>query len=470
MKKVLVIAMLFCGMAQMAEFERILDSDPDRDFGTPIIKITKENIIGSIKESCFENRDIYAGGESHSIVCSFRPTTIQETLWGGKEEVAFYYSDSYVVSFIEVERILENLSTFKVPQNTQLSIYQNMIKTTVQDIYKDIQKAYNNKDMMYGDFYYEEPVFFELVKHYKTLTTKYANTPITQAMINPLKTSAQQKYQALVKLENQRRKLEEQQREEIESRSEVKALRAKIHSLYDKKQELEKLYRDGKIEYKKYVEEFDLIRKEMEELSNKIPEPQGTPELDAQISSKKIELSLLVQEIRFLEMQREIQKVEQMSKAQLTQYVIQHSVCNNKQLKEEEECLGEGLHSSECAICVDAEEVTNLAKRGLYKPGFMFSPTELHIVGIHRHSCMSEDEEGNRWSGFFDGCDWKRIIINRTLTLNDIAQALKENDMPKLLQSLRYFEHFAKNKERDFISQLIKHIKHTYKIDDGYRD
>lgn len=65
---------------------------------------------------------------------------------------------------------------------------------------------------------------------------------------------------------------------------------------------------------------------------------------------------------------------------------------------------------------------------------------------------------------------YEGVIINRAYRLGDIAQALKNNDMQEFYNSLRYFEEFAKNKEQDFISQLIKHIKRIYKIDDGFVD
>ncbi len=42
--------------------------------------------------------------------------------------------------------------------------------------------------------------------------------------------------------------------------------------------------------------------------------------------------------------------------------------------------------------------------------------------------------------------------------------------MQEFYNPLRYFEEFAKNKEQGFISQLIKHIKRIYKIDDGFVD
>ncbi|MGX3098589.1 hypothetical protein [Helicobacter sp. 23-1046] len=401
-------------------------------------KITKENVTRDIKESC--------EGMS-STICSFLPTTIREYSWGGKEEVAFYFR-SYVVSFIEVERILQELSTFKLPQNTP-SIYQRAIRTIMQDIYKDIQKVYNN-----------DGEFFELVKNYKTLTAKYANTPITQAMINPLKTSAQQQYNTLVKLEKQREKLEEQQREEIESRSETQAIRAKLKPLSDKKHELMKLSINRKIDDEKFREELDLINKEIAELMKElpaIPEPQGNPELDTQIATKTVELSLLVQELLFLEMQREIQKVEKMNQTQLTQYVIQHSVCSKKQLEEQEE-QGEQ--------CVDREDIIANAKKGWYDPQYLFNPfypqRPILMLGVW------EDEEGNRWSE--QEFDRYNLIVKRAFALNDIAQALKNNDMQELHNSLKYFEQFTKNKERDFVSQLIKQIKRTYKIDDGYGD
>lgn len=411
----------------------------------PKKKITKENIIKEIKELCFG--DEYRG---ISTICSFSLTMIRENSLGEKEEVAFYSHHSfYIKSFAEVERILQELSTFKVPQDTQLSIYQRAIKTIVQDIYKDIQKVYNDK----SDYGVEaSKAFFELVKNYKTLTAKYTNTPITQAMINALKTSAQQQYNALVKLEKQREELEEQQRKEIQSRSEIQALNAKLKPLYDKRFELMqlRLQSNGKIDSEKFREEYDLIDEKINELYKELPEipkPQGSPELDAQIAAKEVELSLLVQEIGFLEMQREIQKVEKMSQAQLTQYVIQHSVCNKKHLENPEEQYGQ---------CVDREYIIADAKNGWYDPEYLFNP--FYPERAIRSLGVWEDEEGNLWTED-EFKDRYNLIVKRAFALNDIAQALKNNNMQKLYHSLINFGQFAKNKERDFLSQLIEQIE-----------
>lgn len=466
MKRILLAIMIMCAVARGECYKS--NGGYDLVEGECYIKkITKENVIKDIKAQCLGDKY----GEYSLTICDYFSPTRRNTQ-----------------RFVEVERILQELSTFKVPQNIP-SVYQRAIKTIVQDIYKDIQKVYNDKDG-----YVVGGEIFELVKNYKTLTAKYANTPITQAMINPLKTSAQQQHNTLVKLEEQREKLEKQQREEIESRSEIQPLLAKKDSLLEKSEQLQsELYRLEEIErklrfssrfqdrrglpdyeklrndkeysvinkeigviFKEYMAIEKEIRKEIGELSDKIPAPQGSPELDAQIAAKEGELSLLSQEILFLEMQKEIQKVEKMSQAQLTQYVIQHSVCSKKQLGEQESGGASGRGASWCA---DREGIIADAKKGWYDPSYLFTPLYSPYIPFRG---VWEDEEGNRWSEEYNGYD---IIIERAFALNDIAQALKNNDMQKLYNSLKYFEQFAKNKERDFLSQLIEQIKRTYKID-----
>ena len=413
-----------------------------------IKKITKENVIKDIKQKCF----------------GYLPTKMQESWW---EEYDIYDKKSEC-AIIEAERIIKEASTFKAPQNILSRGFYKKLEEIAKDIHKDIQKPYV--------FWRDNPELF--MKNHKALTAKYANTPITQAMINPLKTLAQQKAQPLEKLLTQRGEIESQKiafaKQELQSR---------IDTLKARKKELEA--RSNKIPYdskekKEIDKEIIGIDMELREMSDvAVIMERGlllfynSPELDTQINAlntqiepKELEFSLLVQEIRFLEMQKEIQKVEKMSQAQLTQYVIQHSVCSEKLEKELAKELSGWYEKEypsghyEFEVCADREGVVANAKKGWYAQEYLFSP--VFTTYPSRGPTMPiEDEEGNRWNIEDGVSSYGDVIINRAYRLDDIMQALKANDIPALLQSLRGFAQFAKGKE-DFIYQLIYWLDEKY--------
>lgn len=156
-----------------------------------------------------------------------------------------------------------------------------------------------------------------------------------------------------------------------------------------------------------------------------------------------------------------------MSQAQLTQYVIQHSVCSEKLEKKlakqlsgwYEEEYRSGYYEFE--VCADREGVVANAKKGWYAQEYLFSP--VFTTYPSRGPAMQvEDEEGNSWD--FEEywvSSYRDVIINRAYRLDDIMQALKANDIPALRQSLRGFEQFAKAKE-NFIYQLIDWFNEKY--------
>lgn len=195
-----------------------------------IKKITKENVIKDIKQKCF----------------GYLPTKMQESWW----EEYDIYDKKGECALIEAERIIKEASTFKAPQNILSRGFYKKLEEIAKDIHKDIQKPYV--------FWDDNPELF--MKNHKAATAKYANTPITQAMINPLKTLAQQKAQPLEKLLTQR--------DEIKSQKKAFAkqeLQSRIDTLKARKKEIEA--RSNKIPYdskeKKEIDE-EIIGIDME--------------------------------------------------------------------------------------------------------------------------------------------------------------------------------------------------------------
>lgn len=158
-------------------------------------------------------------------------------------------------------------------------------------------------------------------------------------------------------------------------------------------------------------------------------------------------LVLLREEIDFLKKQYEIQKVEKMSQAQLTQYVIEHSSCSKEEL-----LLTDHRSPFDCP---GREEVVADAKKGFYNTEDLFFPLKAD------DSFSWTDDEGNEFC-----CGYEpRVILSRARSLYNVAQAFKRNDIPALVKFLNSFSPTTQE-EQVLIKETIEAIKQAYRIDD----
>lgn len=140
-------------------------------------EITKQNIIDSIRYHFFAQR------------C------------GGVRAVDVELEDEYIPdcleNFLEVQRIMQELSVIKMPKTLISKYFVERFESAAQYIERYIQKQ---KDLKEDSYFY--PNLAERVTYQKELYKKYANVTITQKMITSLNKN-------ITTLKNQQKYLEQ---------------------------------------------------------------------------------------------------------------------------------------------------------------------------------------------------------------------------------------------------------------------
>lgn len=386
-------------------------------------EITKQNIIDSIRYHFFAQR---CGGV------------------GAVDEDGYILVDC-LEDFLEVQRIMQELSAIKMPKTLISKYFVERFEPAAQYIERYIQKVLE-KDSYF--FYLD---LAERVTYQKELHKKYANVTITQKMITSLNKN-------ITTLKNQQEYLEQKINNALDTAykndSNLEALISKRKTLVNTlKSKAEQkfdpmLYRyfsgmfdSGSFIVNPYVaplftkEEKDEYISLAGEIASRETDIRSRVEERFSLDKTSLDknLVLLREEIDFLKKQYEIQKVEKMSQAQLTQYVIENSSCSKEELLETD-------YRGSPFFCPEREEVVADAKNGFYNTEILFYP-------------------------FKQSGDESKAILHRARSLYNVAQAFKRNDIPALVKFLNSFSPTTQE-ERVLIKETIEAIKTAYRIDD----
>lgn len=400
-------------------------------------EITKQNIIDSIRYHFFAQR---CGGV------------------GAVDEDGYILTDC-LEDFLEVQRIMQELSAIKMPKTLISKYFVERFEPAAQYIERYIQK-----DLEKDSYFY--PNLAERVTYQKELHKKYANVTITQKMITSLNKN-------ITTLKNQQKYLEQKINNALDTAykndSSLEALISKKETLANTlkskaEQEfdpmlhryLNGMFHNGSFMLNPYVaplftkEEKDEYKSLAGEIASREKDMRSRVEERFSLEKTSLDknLVLLREEIDFLKKQYEIQKVEKMSQAQLTKYVIEHSSCSKEELLETD-------YRGSRFVCPEREEVVADAKKGFYNTEILFFPFK--TVVYHRWT----DDEGNEFC-----CDDEpKVILYRARSLYNVAQAFKHNDIPALVKFLNSFSPTTQE-EQVLIKETIEAIKTTYRIDD----
>lgn len=411
-------------------------------------EITKENIIDSIRHHFFAQR---CGG----LVADIEDIEL---------DIQFEDLTDCLENFLEVQRIMQELSAIKMPKTLISKYFVERFEPAAQYIERYIQKQ---KDL--------NPDLAERVTYQKELHKKYANVTITQKMITSLNKNIttlknQQKYLRQKIINGLDNELDNAYKNDSSLEALISKMETLTNTLKSKvaEQKLDPVLQsqvNGSFDVGLPVfqifpkiaslfteeEKYEYVSLEREIASRKKDIRSRVEEryflektsLETSLASLDKNLVLLREEIDFLKKQYEIQKVEKMSQAQLTQYVIEHSSCSKEELLETAR-----RHSS--FVCpYREEEIVADAKKGFYNTEALFFPFK-----ISNSSLWTDDEPEE--------------ILHRARGLYNVAQAFKRNDIPALVKFLNSFTFspITTQEEQVLIKETIEAIKTAYRIDD----
>lgn len=441
-------------------------------------KITKANIISTIKNSFPRSSNGY---EERYLNKKNEFGEDEDTY----ERIDYYvtHSDSQIKSFAEVQDIMQELRATKILKLPTLKYLVEIFELFMQDIEQNIQELNDGDGSEYKHITYE-------AKNYHRLIDKYTNVTITQEMIASLK-----KVEALKKREYKKYLAMPQLMGNRDERDIIKDIAANDSDLQlliqrhnkllgvippeilmdiEDERGVDRKKLEEKIKKGEYEEPQPLNKQkvfELKSLNKQIYQKQtqmnqNIPYTQAFFNLKRLglDLALLGQEIYFLERQYEIQKVEKMNQAQLTQYVIEHSSCSKEQLRQIEEYYNENQEGfgGRCPDPSCSERVVEMAKKGFYAENRLFHPTGDRWYQCNYGLGLSSEFEGIHL-GYYDTI--LGVIEGRVRGLYNVVQAFKRNDIPALVKSLYAFGP-RKTGEGILIEEIIEAIKQAYRIDD----